>query len=249
MMRALVVVFTILTFSVPAMADAYGVGDEVKGFALKAVNSDVIGEKVVAIDNYFGEKATDPKKAVVLSFFATYCEPCKREMPFLAAMHDEYGEKGLSVMSVSIDKEPDKIEFVKTLAAENNVKFPVLTDRFNIVAKRYYVEKLPLVYVINGDGKVAMVKTGYTDDATSTIFNAVRRLVGEPTSNPVPASISAHMPESAVAAAVETPEEPVEATEAATSVEDPEAAAAAAAEEEEKKKKKKKRRKRRRKKK
>lgn len=246
MVRAAVSACIVLGLSAPAWADGFGVGDSVQGFALKAVNSEVIGEKIVAIDNYFGEEATEPKKAVVLSFFATYCEPCKREMPFLAAMHDVYGTKGLSVMSVSIDREAEKIDFVKDLAAENGVKFPVLSDRFNIVAKRYYVEKLPLVYVINGEGKVAMVKTGYTDDATRTIFDEVRRLVGEPTSNPVPATIAAHMPGAeATATAVDANAAlptPTEAVEAANS-DAPEVGVG----EEKKKKRKKRRRKRRRK--
>ncbi len=118
MVRAAVSACIVLGLSTPAWADGFGVGDPVQVFALKAVNSDVIGEKIVAIDNYFGEEATEPKKAVVLSFFATYCEPCKREMPFLAAMHDAYGTKGLSVVSVSIDRESEKIDFVKDLGRQ-----------------------------------------------------------------------------------------------------------------------------------
>lgn len=174
-------------------ANGLAVGDRVQGFALKAVNSDTIGENLVAIDNYFGPEAKTPKKAILLSFFATYCEPCKKEMPFLAALYDEYGGKGLSVMSVSIDRDSDKVEFVKSLAADSGVKFPVLTDRFNIVAKRYYVEKLPLVYLIDGQGRIAMIKTGYTEDATRTIFDEVRRILGEPSSGPVPGALASHL--------------------------------------------------------
>ncbi|MEO0812569.1 MAG: TlpA disulfide reductase family protein [Myxococcota bacterium] len=230
-----------------AAADGYNVGDPVAGFALKAVNPDVVGEKIVSIDDFYGAKATDPKKAIVLSFFATYCEPCKREMPFLAAMYDEYSTKGLSVMSVSIDSEKDKIDSLKTLADSSGVKFPVLSDRFNIVAKRYFVEKLPLVYIINGEGKIALVKTGYTDDATQTIFEEVRRLVGEPTSDPIPASIASHMPEGV--APTPPPEPAPVPEEVATADADADAKAAAEpAEEPMKKKRKKRRRKRRRKK-
>lgn len=193
MVRVVLLSIGLLSLAKVAHAEALGSGDQVKGFALKAVNADVIGEKMVAIDDYIGANATDPKKAVVLTFFATYCEPCKREIPFLAALHREYAAKGLSIMSVSIDKEDEKIAFMKSLAAEHQVKFPVLYDRFNIVAKRYAVEKLPLVYIINGEGRVVTVKTGYTEDASRTILDEVRRLVGVPTSDPIPPTISAHM--------------------------------------------------------
>ncbi len=130
----------LLVLAVPGMAladkDRYDIGEEVPVFTLKALNGDEAGEPYVSVDKYYGPEAKEQKKAIILSFFATYCEPCKKEMPFLAALYDTYRDKGLQILLVSIDKENDKVDVAKSLAADAKVKFPVLTDRFNIVAKQ-----------------------------------------------------------------------------------------------------------------
>jgi alkyl hydroperoxide reductase subunit AhpC len=181
-----------LPISAFAEKDRFEVGEEVPIFTLKVVNPDDSGESFVSVDNYYGPSAKEPKKAVLVSFFATYCEPCKKEMPYLAALHENYKDKGLEVLLVSIDKEADKIEFAKNLAKEHNVKFPVLSDRFNIVAKRYFISKLPCVYLINSEGKVDMVNVGYSGDVSKTMFGEVRKALGEPASDPVPPSIASY---------------------------------------------------------
>ncbi|MEE8408764.1 MAG: redoxin domain-containing protein [Myxococcota bacterium] len=186
----LVAVFAI---NARAARDRLEVGEAVKNFTLKSINPEESGAPYVGIDRYYGPDAKDPKKVILLSFFATYCEPCKREMPYLAALYDLYRDKGLMVMLISIDKEADKIEIAKTLAKEANVKFPLLSDRFNIVAKRYYISKLPCVYLVNGEGKVDMVNIGYSDDISKSLLDNIRKAVGEPTSDPVPDALVRYM--------------------------------------------------------
>ena len=100
-------------------------------------------------------------------------------MPFLAALYDTYKDKGLMVLSVSIDREAEQIEVIKSLATNANTKYPVLSDRFNIVAKRYMVAKLPLVYVMSPDGKVAFSRVGFTEDTPRALTDEVRKLIGE----------------------------------------------------------------------
>jgi alkyl hydroperoxide reductase subunit AhpC len=179
-------------FAVEAHAekDRYEVGEEVKNFTLKAINAEESGDPYVGINRFVGPDADMEKKAVVLSFFATYCEPCKQEMPFLAALYDHYRDKGLMVLLVTIDKEAEKIEEAKALAKEAHIKFPVLSDRFNIVAKRYYIEKLPCVYLVGADGKVAMVNVGYNDDISKNLLDNIRKAIGEPTTEPVPDALA-----------------------------------------------------------
>ena len=92
-----------------AAKDHFDVGDDVPVFTLKAVNPDVAGAPYVSIDHFFGAEAKTPKKAILLSFFATYCEPCKKELPYLASLQDAYSASGLQTMLVSIDKEADKV--------------------------------------------------------------------------------------------------------------------------------------------
>lgn len=178
-----------------AMADRdrYNIGEEIPTFTLKALNGDILGESYISVDRYFGAAAKEPKKVLLLSFFASYCEPCKREMPLLAALYEAYKGKGLQVVLVSIDTDPEKIEVAKTLAKDNGVKFPVLSDRFNIVAKRYFVAKLPNSYLVSGEGKVVMANVGYNEDISKRMVDEIRKGVGEATSEPVPEAITKHM--------------------------------------------------------
>ena len=173
--------------------DRFEVGEEVKNFTLKVVNTEDAGEPYVSIERYYGPEAKDPKKAILLSFFATYCEPCKREMPYLGALYNLYKDKGLVILSISIDKEAEQIDFVKNLAKESNVGYPVLSDRFNIVAKRFYISKLPCVYLVNAEGKVSMVNVGYNDDISRTLLESIRKAIGEPITDPVPDVLAKYM--------------------------------------------------------
>ncbi len=172
--------------------EKFDVGELAPTFALRAVNNDVIGENLVSVDRYFGSDAKQPKKAVLISFFATWCEPCKKEMPFLAALYETYKDKGVMILSVSIDREAEQIDVIKSLATNANAKYPVLSDRFNIVAKRYMVSKLPLVYVMSPDGKVAFSRVGYTEDTPKALHDEIRRLIGE-TNAPIPDTIARYI--------------------------------------------------------
>lgn len=191
--------------------DSMDVGEQVKHFTLKVVNADDVGRAYVGIDEYVGDNPKEPKQAALLSFFATYCEPCKREMPYLAALYDLYKDKGLVILSISIDKDPEPINEVGELAKKHNVKYPVLSDRFNIVAKRYFISKLPCMYLVDGDGKVAMVKVGYDDDVSKDLLDNIRTALGQPLSDPVPEVLVPFMHGNDPAAAtVDVPEEPGE---------------------------------------
>ncbi len=176
-----------------ATKDRYDVGEAVNAFSLKALNPTEAGTAWLRLDEYVGDHAKTPKKAVLLTFFATYCEPCKREMPFLAELYKEYKDKGLLIASITIDKEDKDIEIAKTLAQKHGVTFPVVSDRFNIVAKRYFISKLPCVYLVAADGKVAMVNVGYSDDISKKLLSEIRARLGEPLDGPIPEALAKHM--------------------------------------------------------
>lgn len=198
-----------------AQQDRHPVGKSVPVFTLKTVNPDISGETYVSIDRYYGNEAKEPKKAVLMSFFASWCEPCKKEMPYLAALYDTYRDRGLQVLLITIDKETDKIAVARALAEDSNVKFPVLSDRFNIVARRYFIEKLPNVYVLNNQGKVAMVKIGYTDDVTRKLLNEVRKNIGQPVGAPIPEGLKKFFEEESTSAPVAAVEPQAANTDAA----------------------------------
>lgn len=144
-------------------------------FRGKVLNADAAGERSVAL-----ESVVAGRKAVILSFFATYCEPCKKELPFLQALYAKYKDAGLGVLVVSIDKAPEDLEKATGLAATHGLTYPVASDRFNIVAKRYGVKRLPCLYVLDGAGKVSVVNTGYSDEFGGTLLATVQGMLGVP---------------------------------------------------------------------
>jgi thiol-disulfide isomerase/thioredoxin len=125
-----------------------------------------------------GDRPDEAKKLVIMSFFATYCDPCKKEMPELARLYDTYKEQGLGVMLVSIDKGDEQRQQIIDLAKENKVSFPVMHDRYQVVARRYAAERLPYMLMLDPSGTVKVVHVGYTEELKANLENEVRAELG-----------------------------------------------------------------------
>lgn len=179
-MKALSLAALVFTASLPALAaggDGLRPGTLAPTFTLPVVGPYKEHESRFGPSKWTGRTET-PKKLVVMSFFATYCEPCKKEMPELARLYDTYAEQGLGVMLVSIDKGNEQRDTVVALAEESGVKFPVLHDRFQVVARRYEAERLPYMLMLDADGVVKTVHIGYTEELKANLENEVRAGLG-----------------------------------------------------------------------
>ena len=182
----LVAVVALTAFSVVADAPAAGADEGLKPgvaaptFLLPVVNDFKEGKRWGPA-KWTGTPAPEtPKKLVVMSFFATYCEPCKKEMPELARIYDAYKDQGLGVMLVSIDKGDEQKQVIIDLAKKSGVNFPVMHDRFQVVARRYSAERLPYMLMLDGTGTVKTVHVGYTDEVKANLENEVRAGLGLP---------------------------------------------------------------------
>ncbi len=100
-------------------------------------------------------------KVIIMSFWATWCGPCKEEMPHLQKMYDELADKGFVVLSVSTDdaRMGSRVrQFIRTM----RYSFPVLLDKDSTVIASYNPSKtLPFTVVIDREFNVAKVHTGY----------------------------------------------------------------------------------------
>jgi thiol-disulfide isomerase/thioredoxin len=181
-MRLSVLAAVTLLAAVPASADdEIGEGLPAPSFSLRTMNPEVSGTSWVALDKFVGEEPEDPAaKAVLLSFFASWCEPCKRELPFLVQLDRMYRDQGLRVIGICIDKEEQGIEAAKRLVANAKVAYPVLSDRFNFLARRYLGEQAPLpsVFIVRRDGVVARIERGYAKDASNFLLGEVQDVLG-----------------------------------------------------------------------
>jgi peroxiredoxin len=126
---------------------------------------------------------------------ASYCEPCKKELPYLQTLQAQYRDQGLRVVLVSIDTEPAGQKKVEDLLAANHVAFPVLKDRFRLVARRWLggESPLPSVFLIRPDGTVSHVHRGYSQEASVLLAAEVQKSLGIAKAPP-PAPPAAHKP-------------------------------------------------------
>jgi peroxiredoxin len=90
-------------------------------------------------------------RVVLVNFWATWCPPCRKEMPDLDALYRAYGKKGLVVLAIS-DEEGGK---VKTFLAAHGVSYPVLLDAGRKVNEEFHVEGIPKSFIYDRQGKLA----------------------------------------------------------------------------------------------
>jgi thiol-disulfide isomerase/thioredoxin len=181
-MRTIACLGLLALASGPAAADdEVGVDLPAPSFTLKTLTAEVAGVPSVSLEQYVGAEPEDPgSKLVLLSFFASWCGPCQKELPFLVQLDRMYREQGLRVVAVSIDQEPPAIEKARSQVVAAGASYPVLSDRFNFVARRYLGEKAPLpsVFLIGRDGNVRRIERGYTKDAPSFLLAEVQAHLG-----------------------------------------------------------------------
>lgn len=174
----------VLLLATPARADeAVEVGLPAPGFSLKTLNPEVAGAAWFRLDQWVGEEPDDPDARLVLvSFFASWCGPCQKELAALVDLDARFRAGGLRVVSVSIDRDEAGLEAARRMAVVARVRFPVLADRFNVLARRYLGEQSPLpsLFLVGRDGAVLRIEKGYTREAAASLAGEVQAALACP---------------------------------------------------------------------
>ncbi|ENH97376.1 thiol-disulfide oxidoreductase [Gracilibacillus halophilus YIM-C55.5] len=90
-------------------------------------------------------------KGVMVNFWATYCKPCKKEMPYMQSLYEEYQDRGIEILAVSVDS----TEFVvNNFVSEYGLTFPILHDKNGEVMDAYGIKPLPASLFIDEDGQI-----------------------------------------------------------------------------------------------
>lgn len=140
------------------------VGTPAADFALKALSGDN-----VRLSEHLGE-------VVLLNFWASWCSPCRTEMPRLGKLHATYRSAGLAVYGVSVDDDPARaVEFVRTVG----VAYPVLLDSRKTVAPAYRLDELPMTVLIDRAGIVRYVHHTYSPQIEREYIAQLRELLNE----------------------------------------------------------------------
>ncbi len=101
------------------------------------------------------------KKVVLINFWATWCPPCRLEMPTMQKIYTEYKDKGFEVLAVNI--EPDAKEEISEFMKELRLTFPVLLDPDMKVTRKYRLIGLPVSLLIDRQGIIRSKDIGYHD--------------------------------------------------------------------------------------
>ncbi len=126
--------------------------------------------KKINLEDYKG-------KAVLLNFWATWCEPCLEEMPALQKAYNTLKDEGFVVLAVSIDDD-SREKNVRAFAKKFGLSFPILLDSDQKVRDKYFNNVLPTSYLINAKGKLKGFISGArdwgSDDAIALINNLLQ---------------------------------------------------------------------------
>jgi len=113
-------------------------------------------------------------RVVMINFWATWCGPCRQEMPHLNRLYEKYRASGFVLLGVNVD---DDTRNAAEVAAKLGVKFPVLWDTDKKVSRLYDLATMPSTVLIDRDGKVRYVHRGYLNGYEDTYEKQVREML------------------------------------------------------------------------
>ncbi len=113
---------------------------------------------------------------VMINFWATWCGPCRQEMPLLDELYARYQRVGFNLLGVNID---DDSQRAMRMVDELGIRFPVLFDERKEVSELYNVEAMPATILVDREGNVRYVHHGYKPGYEDRYLDQIRSLLRE----------------------------------------------------------------------
>jgi len=125
----------------------------------------------VALENFRG-------KVLLLNFWATWCPPCRREMPSMEKVYQALGNEGFSVVAINQYEDPDHVfAYIGQLATDPS--FPILFDPDSSVSEAYRVKGLPSTFLIDKHGRIRYQAIGGREYDHPEVISTIRALLAE----------------------------------------------------------------------
>ncbi len=164
-MKGLRIILLVLAiFMGSSLASSGLTGQTAPDFVLKSAT----GENL-RLSEYRGD-------VVMINFWATWCGPCRQEMPLLDELYGRYQRVGFNLLGINID---DDSRRAMAMVNELGISFPVLFDEDKKVSKLYEVEAMPLTILLDREGTVRHVHHGYQPGYEQKYLNEIRSLLRE----------------------------------------------------------------------
>ncbi|MFT5685145.1 MAG: protein-disulfide isomerase/uncharacterized membrane protein/thiol-disulfide isomerase/thioredoxin [Myxococcota bacterium] len=113
-------------------------------------------------------------KAHVITFWASWCGPCRKELPVLADLYTQYGDQGFSVVGINIDQEPAK---ARAFLKQNPMPFPSVADSDSALMNRFDAESLPTAFWVTASGEIRQKTTGFDERKAAELEEFVQSLL------------------------------------------------------------------------
>jgi peroxiredoxin len=144
------------------------VGNPAPDFSVKAVTG---GSGSVSLKSLRG-------KVVLVDFWGTFCEPCKKSFPKLQDLNTKYAASGLKIIGISEDESEDK-DKIPGFADTYGAKFTLGWDADKTIAKHYKPETMPSSFIIDKKGVVRYAHVGYHDGEEAEVEKEIKELLGQ----------------------------------------------------------------------
>ena len=117
-------------------------------------------------------------KVVLVDFWGTFCEPCKKSFPKLQDLNTKYSTSGLRIVGISEDEADDK-DKIPGFASNYGAKFPLGWDQDKAIAKSYKPDTMPSSFIIDKKGVVRYAHVGFHDGEEVEIEKEIKELLGQ----------------------------------------------------------------------
>ena len=151
---------------VPLTVQAVSHQDVAPDFTLKSLEGSNL-----RLDEYKGQ-------VVLINFWATWCGPCRQELPLLDRIHQRYQDAGFAVLGINVEG-ASKADEAQAMVSKAGVTFPVLVDEGQQVSELYALEAMPTSVVVDRDGVVRYVHLGYKPGDEAKYLEVVKQLIRE----------------------------------------------------------------------
>lgn len=113
---------------------------------------------------------------VMINFWATWCGPCRQEMPILNDLYLKYRDKGFTLLGINVEDNKTK---AARMTQELRVVYPVLFDNTSEVSKQYEVDDMPTTVLVDRDGNMRYLHRGFLPGSEDEYQRQVRELMAE----------------------------------------------------------------------